>query len=254
MQSKGITYFENSRRATLAQRAYAIANPGGFTGYSDSLWGLTAGDFPGGYNARGAPPAQNDDGTISPTAPISSIAFAPEVVLPVVRNLWNNYRAQLWSAYGFRDAFNLPAAWWDTDVIGIDQGPMIIMIENYRTGKVWERFMKNPDVQRGLLAAGFAPVTGVREPVTPEGFSLAQNYPNPFNPSTLISYFLPAETQVRLAVYDLLGREVVTLVDAHQEAGTHAVRFDARGSAAGMYICRLSAGRFSAARMMVLLR
>lgn len=254
MQLKGITYFENSRRATLAQRAYAVANPGAFTGYSDSLWGLTASDTPTGYRARGAPPAQDDDGTITPTAPISSLAFAPEAALPVIRNLWNNYRAQLWSTYGFRDAFNPGAGWWDTDVIGIDQGPIIIMIENYRTGKVWERFMNNPDVQRGLQAAGFVPVTGVKETVTPEGYFLAQNYPNPFNPSTLITYHLSAAADVHLAVYDVLGREVVSLVDAFQEAGTHAIRFDARGEAAGVYICRLVAGRFSAVRMMVLLR
>jgi hypothetical protein len=89
---RGISYFENSRRATLAQRAYAIANPSHFTGYSDSLWGLTASDVPSGYNARGAPPAQNDDGTITPTAPISSIAFAPDEVIPVIRNLYNGYK------------------------------------------------------------------------------------------------------------------------------------------------------------------
>ncbi|MGH7741176.1 MAG: glucoamylase family protein, partial [Candidatus Eiseniibacteriota bacterium] len=117
---RGITYFENSRRATLAQRAYAIANPGHFTAYSDTLWGLTASDVPSGYNARGAPPAQNDDGTITPTAPISSIAFAPDEVIPVIRNLYNGYKPYLWSPYGFRDAFNLQVGWWDTDVLGID--------------------------------------------------------------------------------------------------------------------------------------
>src|SRR5206468_9642160 len=133
MRNRGITYFENSRRATVAQRAYCIANPGGHVGYSDSLWGITASDTPTGYRARGAPPAQNDDGTITPTAPISSIPFAPEVVIPVIGNMWSNYRAQLWTQYGFRDAFILDVNWWDTDIIGIDQGPMIIMIENYRT-------------------------------------------------------------------------------------------------------------------------
>ena len=78
MRAKGITYFENSRRATLAQQRVRIAESGGRVGYSDSLWGLTASDDPDGYKARGAPPAQNDDGTITPTAPISSIAVRPE--------------------------------------------------------------------------------------------------------------------------------------------------------------------------------
>ena len=254
MQTKGITYFENSRRATLAQRAYAVANPGGFSGYSDSLWGLTASDTPTGYRARGAPPAQDDDGTITPTAPISSIAFAPEAVLPVIRNMWNNYRSQLWTPYGFRDAFNIGMNWWDTDIIGIDQGPIIIMIENYRTGKVWERFMKNPDVQRGLQAAGFFPVTGVAERTSPETMSLDQNYPNPFNPATTIGYRLSTVSPVRLSVYDVLGREVALLVDAVQSPGRHLAQFDAHGLASGVYVYRLTSGLIAGSRTMFLLK
>ncbi|MDE3059299.1 MAG: Tat pathway signal protein, partial [Bacteroidota bacterium] len=103
MKNRNLNYFENSRRAALAQRAYAVANPGGFAGYSDSLWGFTASDTPYGYKARGAPPAQNDDGTITPTAPVSSIVFAPDEVVPVIKNMWNNYNTQLWTKYGFRD-------------------------------------------------------------------------------------------------------------------------------------------------------
>src|SRR5690349_3367170 len=137
MAGKGIDYFENSRRATLAQRAYAISNPLSHADYSDSLGGLTAGDGPSGYAARGAPPAQGDDGTITPTAPISSLPFAPNEVIPVIRNLWTHWRATTWGAYGFVDGFNPGASWIDTDVIGIDQGPILLMIENYRTGRVW---------------------------------------------------------------------------------------------------------------------
>jgi hypothetical protein len=104
MTSKGITYFENSRRATLAQRAYCIANPGGFSGYGANLWGLTASDDPVvGYTAHGAPPAQNDNGTLTPTAPASSLPFAPDEVIPVLHNMYDNYPL-LWGAYGFKDA------------------------------------------------------------------------------------------------------------------------------------------------------
>ena len=157
MQGKGITYFENSRRATLAQHAYCIANPFGRVGYSDTLWGLTASDGPTGYNARGAPPAQNDDGTITPTAPIGSIPFAPEIVIPTIRNLYGNYKTQLWGPYGFRDAFNLTPNpdWYGTDVIGIDQGPIILMIENYRTGLLWRLMQRCPYIITGLRRAGF---------------------------------------------------------------------------------------------------
>ena len=151
MQSKGIDYFENSRRATLAQQAYCIANPFARIGYGANQWGLTAGDGPTGYNARGAPPAQNDDGTITPTAVASSLPFAPEICLPTLQNLFDNYPL-LWGAYGFRDGFNLTRNpdWYGPDFLGIDQGPMVLMIENYRNGSIWNRFMQLPEIQLGM--------------------------------------------------------------------------------------------------------
>jgi hypothetical protein len=160
MRARRLTYFENSRRATLAQRAYAIANPGHHLGYGSNVWGFTACDGPGrgpyrGYAARGAPPATNDDGTIAPTALGGSLPFAPEDCLPALRTLYDRFRTRLWCRYGFRDAFNLTARWWDPDVLGIDQGPILIMAENYRNQAVWRRFMRAPEVQRGLRAAGF---------------------------------------------------------------------------------------------------
>lgn len=252
MANHGITYFENSRRATLAQRAYSIANPYGHAGYSDSLWGITASDTPTGYAARGAPPAQNDDGTITPTAPISSIPFAPTECLKVARNMWENYRLQLWTQYGFRDAFNLNVNWWDTDVIGIDQGPIIIMIENYRNQNVWNRFMANPDVQRGLQRAGFTPITGVEETHVPAQFVLSQNYPNPFNPSTTIEFQIPHTSHVSLKVFDVLGKEVAMLVNETKHAGTYTVSFDAGKLSSGIYFYKLNTGSFVQIRKMIL--
>jgi hypothetical protein len=159
MRSNGSSYFENSRRATIAQRAYCAANPKGWTGYSSNLWGITASDGPTGYSARGAPPSENDDGTIAPTAAGGSIAFAPEYCVPALRNFYTRFRRNLWTAYGFRDAFNQRQQWWGPDELGIDQGPIVIMIENYRTQRVWRRFMLNPEVQRGLQRAGFVPLS-----------------------------------------------------------------------------------------------
>jgi hypothetical protein len=256
MREKGITYFENSRRAALAQQAYCAANPGGFTGYSDSLWGITASDTPTGYRAHGAPPAQDDDGTLVPTAPIASIAFAPEAVLPTMRNMWNNYRGQLWTKYGFRDAFNLKLNWWDTDIIGIDQGPIIIMIENYRTGKVWKRFMQNADIQRGLEVAGFTTVTAVKsdDEVLPRTITLGQNFPNPFNPYTTITFSLPAgaPTFVSLRVYDVLGRVVATPIDGTLEGGNHAITVDGTSLSSGTYFYQLRTVGATFTRSMVL--
>lgn len=253
MQNRGINYFENSRRATLAQRAYAVANPGGFLGYQDSLWGLTASDVPSGYNARGAPPNMNDDGTITPTAPLASIPFAPEATIPVAHYMYNHYKPQLWGPYGFKDAFNLTANWWATDVLGIDQGPIAIMIENYRNQSVWNRFMANADIQRGLQRAGFVATVGV-EPGAPAAaqLELYRPTPNPFTRSTTIRYRLGAAGRARITVFDLAGREVARLADADQPAGVHEVSFAARGLATGIYHVRLESNGSAATRRCVL--
>jgi hypothetical protein len=158
MNRHNSTYFENSRRATLAQRSYCMANPLKHAGYNGMVWGLTACDGPPGYSAHGAPPAEADDGTIAPTAAGGSIVFTPENSVPTLRYFYSEYRQRMWTEYGFRDAFNLGANWVAADELGIDQGPIVIMIENHRTQRVWRRFMHNEVVQRGLARAGFVPL------------------------------------------------------------------------------------------------
>jgi hypothetical protein len=166
--------------------------------------------------------------------------------------MWENYRLQLWTQYGFRDAFNLNVNWWDTDVIGIDQGPIIIMIENYRNQNVWNRFMANPDVQRGLQRAGFTPITGVEETHVPAQLVLSQNYPNPFNPSTTIEFQIPHTSHVSLKVFDVLGKEVAMLVNETKHAGTYTVSFDAGKLSSGIYFYKLNTGSFVQIRKMIL--
>jgi hypothetical protein len=156
MNSHNSTYFENSRRASLAQVAYCSTAPK--IGYSSTIWGLTAcdGPPPNGYAARGLPPVGLDDGTIAPTAAGGALPFTPEFSLPALRAFYTRFRIHIWTAYGFRDSFNIGAGgWYDTDELGIDQGPIVIMIENYRTQNVWRLFMQNAEVQRGLQRAGF---------------------------------------------------------------------------------------------------
>lgn len=169
MKQKGIDYFENSRRATYVQRQYAIDNPYGWIGYDSLCWGVTACDGPGdkynfgdkkflGYAGRGSSgPDYNyfDDGTIAPYGPISSLPFAPEIVLPTAKSLLEKYGHKIWGKYGFYDSFNPTANWVDNDFLGIDQGPMLIMIENFRTGLVWDHVMKDPIIQAGLEKLGF---------------------------------------------------------------------------------------------------
>ena len=174
MNSHNCTYFENSRRASLAQVAYAVANPGHFLGYgTTNVWGLTASDDPSGYAVHGIPPNGSDNGTIAPTAAGGSMPFTPEYSLPTLKYLYKNARTHIWTAYSFRDAFNLTqGAWYDSDELGIDQGPIVIMIENYRTQRVWQLFMQNVEVQRGLQRAGFVPLPFVPlniQPVPAQG-------------------------------------------------------------------------------------
>jgi hypothetical protein len=243
MTSQGETYFENSRRAALAQRAYAIANPMGRVGYSAFVWGLTAGDGPSGYNARGAPPPQNDDGTIAPTAAISSLPFAAEAAWPFIDYMWDNFRPQLWGPYGWRDGFNLTQNWFDTDVLGIDQGPIILMLENSRTGAVWNRMMAHPDIQTGLSRAGFTAVAVDVPSPSPVARPLSLIVgPNPWSRETSLRFQLPAAGEARLVVLDIAGREVARPVDGWTDAGGHEVTLRRGDLGPGVYLCRLSWG------------
>ena len=184
-REKDVDYFENSRRATLAQRDYAIANPAGWRGYGARLWGLTACDGPVSrkltidgverefqtYWARGATAGDiRDDGTVAPTAAGGSIVFAPDLVVETLMAMRADWGEPLYGRYGFLDALNptlrdpievqhgkvVPGVgWFDTDYLGIDQGPILCMIENQRDGIVWNTMKRNPHVRRGLEAAGF---------------------------------------------------------------------------------------------------
>ena len=169
LRPKGLDYFENSRRATYVQRQYAIDNPHCWVGYDSLCWGITACDGPTekyncegkkflGYAGRGTSgPDWNyfDDGTIAPDAVLASLPFAPEIVLPTIQSMLHKYGDRLWGKYGLYDAFNLTAKWVDDDFLGIDQGPALIMIENSRTGLVWDYMMKDPVIQQGLTRLGF---------------------------------------------------------------------------------------------------
>jgi hypothetical protein len=261
MQLRGITYFENSRRATLAQREYCIANPGGWADYGPETWGLTASDGPDGYSARGAPPAQNDDGTITPTAPASSIVFAPEVVIPTLHNLYDTYGDMIWGRYGFKDAFNISRFWFASDYIGIDQGPIVIMIENYLNERVWDRFMSNPYVQTGLMRAGFLTIVGVGDDgddgddlVGDPRLVVDQNVPNPFRGTATVAYRLAEPGPATLRLYDLRGRCLRTVVAESANKGFNYFNLDARGLPSGSYLYSVEAGNSRAWNRCIIIR
>ncbi|OGS24699.1 MAG: hypothetical protein A3J70_05875, partial [Elusimicrobia bacterium RIFCSPHIGHO2_02_FULL_61_10] len=153
-------YFENSRQATLANRAFCARKKKSYRTYDDDVWGLTACDGPDGYRAYGGPPAPPiHDGTVAPTAAGGSIVFAPDEAIQCMKTMKERHGGKLWGKYGFSDAFNVDRDWWDKDVIGIDQGAMLLMIENYRTGLIWELFMRQDWVKRAMDAVGFKPGT-----------------------------------------------------------------------------------------------
>lgn len=186
--SKGVDYFENSRRATLAHRAYGIANPNRWNGYGADTWGWTASDGPIGsrgklrvngaprdfmtYSARGVSAVRVvDDGTIAPTAAGGSIPFAPKITIRALMAMRDRGDPRLYGRYGFKDSFN-PSytfadpgsrsgtvdpilGWVANDNLGIDQGPILAMLENHRSGLVWRVMRKNPHIVRGLKRIGF---------------------------------------------------------------------------------------------------
>jgi hypothetical protein len=187
MSAKGLDYFENSRRAVLSQQSYGTSNPLGWQGYAQDCWGLSACDGPADalliYNGRlrrfhtyagrgvGLESSDDyDDGTLTPTAPIGSLPFAPDLAKPAIAAMYRKYGAAIYGEYGFLDSFN-PSfqfnvalqsgrlvnglGWVDTRYYGINQGPIIAMIENLRSGLFWNLSRTDPVLRKGLQAAGF---------------------------------------------------------------------------------------------------
>jgi hypothetical protein len=175
MRAHGSDYFENSRQATYVQQAYAVHNPMQWTGYGEHCWGFTACDGPGwttrkvsgverqffDYYARGAPFGP-DDGTVAPWVAVASLPFAPEIVIPTVRH-FARLDLGMTRPYGFKPSFNQtfavpdsPTGWWVSPFhFGIDQGPIVLAVENYRTGLIWNLMRRCPYVVAGLRRAGF---------------------------------------------------------------------------------------------------
>jgi len=175
MRGKGIDYFENSRRAAYVQQQYAIRNPKQFAGYGEYAWGITASDGPGpaqrkvkgierrfhDYKARSLPRGP-DDGTLAPWAVVASLPFAPELVLPSLKHFDEAF-PEMTSEYGFKCSYNPTfsdgsksnSGWISQGYYGLDQGPIVLMIENYRTGLLWRLMRRHPAIRMGLRRAGF---------------------------------------------------------------------------------------------------
>jgi hypothetical protein len=145
-------YFQQNVQHTLINYEHCVRNPHGYKGFGASCWGLSASDDPAGYVAH-AP--NNDTGVISPTAALSSFPYAPEQAMRALRHFYEHLGDRIWGRFGFIDAFSQTQDWYAKAFLAIDQGPIVVMIENYRTALLWRLFMTDPDVQIGLKRLGF---------------------------------------------------------------------------------------------------
>ena len=142
-------YFKNNQNIARIAHEYCIANPGKHAGYGTDTWGLTASDDPFGYHAH-QPRDKDDNGSITPTGALASFPYTPDASMAALKHFYRDRGAELWGEYGFRDAFNDDQHWVSSIFMGLDQAPIVVMIENYRTGLVWKNFMKNPEISTML--------------------------------------------------------------------------------------------------------
>lgn len=155
LEDRYADYWKQNQNHALINYRYCVDNPKKFKGYSSNCWGLTAGDTYNGYDAYSP---TNDGGTIAPTAALSSFPYTPVQSMQALRHFYNDHGDSLWGDYGFADGFNETKQWYAKSYLAIDQGPIVAMIENYRTGLLWKLFMRNADIVAGLKKLGFTKI------------------------------------------------------------------------------------------------
>ncbi len=139
-------YFENNKKLAQINRAYATENPKKRKTYAPNAWGLTASDGPEGYMPA-APDPEHDNGTLAPTGALASFPYTPEASMAALKHFYRDLGDRLWGIYGPYDAYNLDQDWWSPIYMGLNQAPIVVMVENYRTGLVWKKFMANPEIE-----------------------------------------------------------------------------------------------------------
>lgn len=233
-------YFIRNRNHTLINRAWCIDNPLNHTGYSDVCWGLTASDDPWGYLAHEASYSR-DNGTISPTAALSSMPYTPAESMAALKYFYRNLGHRLWGPMGFYDAFNLNEDWFADSYLAIDQGPIICMIENYRSGLLWNLFMANPEIQPALDAIGFV------EDLTPsrEEFPSVNEVtlaPNPAAEMAVLTFELNKAMALQAELLDAHGKLMKQILpETPFSEGKHNLTITTGDLPAGVYFVRLAA-------------
>lgn len=238
-------YFERNRNHALIQVAYCAANPEQHTGYSAECWGLTSCDGPNGYAAHDIHP-NNDDGTIAPTAALASMPYVPAECMAALRHFYRVLGERLWGQYGFFDSFNLDENWFAPSYLAIDQGPIVVMLENYRTGLLWDLFMQNPEIQPALDALGFQAddyncvFSGVNS-LEANSFDVAM-FPNPVAANGVLNLEFTVLKKQKLAaeIMDAQGRVVQVLFQKRaMQVGVFQEKFELAGLPQGMYFLKI---------------
>ena len=237
-------YFIRNRNHALIQQAYSVANPENHVGYSGDCWGLTASDNPFGYLAHDIYPT-NDNGTIAPTAALASMPYTPENSMAALRHFYRNTGEKLWSDFGFTDAFNRDQNWFSSSYLAIDQGPIVVMMENQRSGLFWNLFMQNPEIQPVLDAVGFVVdstvVSGVSMLET-AGFDVSV-FPNPTPADGVVSMEIASikNTTLSISLVDVNGRIVKNIIqNKAYPIGIHQEQWHTKEITSGTYWLRLS--------------
>ncbi len=230
-------YFDQNRHHSLIQQAYCEDNPKGFTGYSANCWGLTASDDPDGYMAH-EPNSSRDNGTITPTAALSSFPYTPDESMLALKHFYRELGDKTWGSMGFFDAFNQQRNWWADSYLAIDQGPIILMIENYRSGLLWDLFMSNPEIQPMLDAIGFYYSPNTLEETSDSRAFTA--YPNPTSLNFQVSFSTDRLAEVQLDLFSATGQHVKKVVNhVKYNPGIHTVDVNRGGLLPGVYLIRL---------------
>ncbi len=220
-------YFKNNRNIALIDRAYCIANPKNYEGYGPNCWGLTASDDPNGYMVH-EPIADRDNGTITPTAALSSMPYTPEQSIVVLKHIYRELGAKTWGNFGFYDAFNQEVDWWADSYIAIDQGPIIDMIENYRSALLWDHFMANPEIGPALAAIGFVDDPSAVGQTGHDNKALLRCSPKPVShgDDLDIRFVLKQKQQVSIWILSTDGRRIASPATAAEfPAGVNHIRY-----------------------------
>lgn len=202
-------YFVRNTNQTLINFEHCVDNPYNREGYGPEAWGLTASDDPDGYLAHSPNTAAEDNGTISPTAALSSMPYTPEKSMAALKHFYRNLGDKLWGPYGFYDAYNEGRNWYADSYLAIDQGPIVCMIENHRTGLLWDLFMQNPEIQPALDAVGFVQDTTTSITNLPQFLTSPPNvFPNPAGGSVNLTLELETGGEVSVDLFSATGSRV----------------------------------------------